>query len=288
MLAEFETHLADVLGSRLPAPLTGLVDRAPGRPEAHFVVTLGPAVPIADNLQSLRAERVPGHDSLRRVLRLRCEVNVTAVAPSAGRSAQFTALDTALFLLDDPAFRTGTALLPADSSDPGFLINSMLLMRVEPPELVALEVEGLFWPVGTSGKAGVPIATIALRTALQPLRLLPDKLPLATGGPAVDLTIVAPSGGGGLVTAAGLAPGEAPRLLVRVVDAGERPGSGTLGGGDAAAGGARRLILTGGQTTLSYTPPAAPGLDFLLVTLETPDGPGIELARFALATRPAT
>ncbi|MBL7599391.1 hypothetical protein INQ10_25535, partial [Escherichia coli] len=77
----------DVLGSRLPAPLTGLVDRAPGRPEAHFVVTLGPAVPIADNLQSLRAERVPGHDSLRRVLRLRCEVNVTAVAPSAGRSA---------------------------------------------------------------------------------------------------------------------------------------------------------------------------------------------------------
>ncbi len=121
MLAEFETHLADVLGSRLPAPLTGLVDRAPGRLEAHFVVTLGPAVPIADNLQSLRAPSA-----------CRAMTACAACCGCAGRSERHRrraecwpkrpvhpALDTALFLLDDPAFRTGTALLPADLERPG-------------------------------------------------------------------------------------------------------------------------------------------------------------------------
>lgn len=287
MLAEFETRLADVLGARLPAPLTGLVDRAPGRPAARLLVALGPAVPIADNLQSLRAERVPGDEGTRRVLRLRCEVVLTARGLGDGRPAQATALDAALYLLDDPLFRTGAALLPADASDPGFLISRMTIARIEPPETVTLEADGLFWPVGTAGETGTPIEAVAMRIALLPLGLAPDRPGPVAGGPAVELTIVAANVGSGRVTAAGMAAGEAPRLLVRLVDAGQRPGAGTLAGGDAAAAGARRLVLSGGRATLSYTPPAGPALDFLVVALDVEGRPGIELARFAVTTRPA-
>ena len=56
-------------------------------------------------------------------------------------------------------------------------------------------------------------------------------------------------------------------------------------------GGGRRLALANGLATLTYTPPAGPALDLLVVALEGDGGagdgrPGIELARFALATRP--
>ena len=78
MLREFETRLADVLGSRLPAPLAGTVDVAPGRDIARLVVAVTSAETIEDDLLSIRRERVPGSTSPRRVLKLRCEVAITA------------------------------------------------------------------------------------------------------------------------------------------------------------------------------------------------------------------
>lgn len=286
MLAEFETQLADVLGGRLAAPLTGAVDRAPGRAEARLVVAVARAVPVADNLLALRPEHVPGDAAARRVVRMRCDVTLTARAPGDDRAAQVAALDAALYALGDAGFETGAALLPADAADPGFLIRRMLMAHVDPPLSLTLEAEGLFWPIGVAGQTGTPIQAILLRMPLLPLSLTPNAPRLTPGGPAVDLVISAASGGGGRISAAGIVVGPPPRLLVRLVDAGGRPGAGVLGGGDTAPGGARTLTLADGAAALSYTPPATAGLDLLAVTLEVDGAPGVDLARFALVTRP--
>src|SRR4051812_22914649 len=98
MLGEFETRLADVLGQRLPAPFAGAVDRAPGRDIARLVVAVTGAEPIADNLLSVRPERVPGDIAPRRVLRLRCAVAL-ATRVADDRAARVQAIDAALYLL---------------------------------------------------------------------------------------------------------------------------------------------------------------------------------------------
>lgn len=284
MLAEFETQLANVLGSRVGQPCTGKVDRAPGRGTARLLVALGTLMPIADNLQSLRSERVPGASTFRRVLRLRCEVSVTATGADS-RGDQVAAIDAALFTLDDPDFRTGAALLPADDSDPGFLISRMTIARVDAPAAITLEADGLFWPVGATGETGMPIVSIALRAALKPLRLVPENLRLVAGGAPVDLTLVTPSAGAATITKAGVSAGPPLEVTIRVVDAGHRPGAGTLGGGVDGGGGARRLDLAKGDASFTYTPPAAPALDFLVVSMSLAAEPSVELARFALTTR---
>lgn len=289
MLGEFENRLADVLGQRLPAPFAGAVDRAPGRDIARLVVAVTDAAPIADNLLSVRPERVPGDTAPRRVLRLRCGVAL-ATRAADDRAARVQAIDAALYLLGDPAFESGAALLPADATDPGFQISRMLVMNVEAPQTVTLQAEGLFWPVGTAGQTGAPIQAILVHMPLLPLRLTPERPALTPGGPPVDLLLNAATAGGGRIAAAGITPIGATALIARVIDAGGRPGAGSLAGGDAVPGG-RRVTLADGVATLTYTPPAAVALDLLVIALEGDGGagdgrPGIELARFALATRP--
>ncbi len=290
MLGEFENCLADVLGQRLPVPFAGAVDRAPGRDTARLVVAVTGAEPIADNLLSVRPERVPGDIAPRRVLRLRCGVAL-ATRVADDRAARVQAIDAALYLLGDPAFESGTALLPADATDPGFQISRMLVMNVEAPQTVTLQAEGLFWPVGIAGQTGEPIQAILVHMPLLPLRLTPERPALAPGGPPVNLVLNAATAGGGRITAAGIEPIGATALIVRVIDAGGRPGAGSLAGGDAVPGGGRRVTLANGVATVTYTPPAAAALDLLVIALEGDGGagdgrPGIELARFALATRP--
>ena len=290
MLDEFESRLADVLGQRLPAPFAGAVDRAPGRDIARLEVTVTGAEPIADNLLAARSERVPGDIAPRRVLRLRCDVALTTRAAD-DRAARVQAIDAALYLLGDPAFQSGAALLPADATDPGFQISRMLVINVQAPQTVALQAEGLFWPVGVAGQTGDPIQAILVHMPLLPLRLAPERPDLTPGGPPVDLVLNAATAGGGRITADGIAPIGATTLIVRVIDAGGRPGGGSLAGGEAVSGGGRRVALANGVAAVTYTPPATAALDLLVVALEGDGGagdgrPGIELARFALATRP--
>jgi hypothetical protein len=290
MLAEFENRLADVLSQRLPAPFTGTVDRAPGRDIARLLVAITSAEPIADNLLSVRPERVPGDIAPRRVLRLRCDVALATRADD-DRTARMQAIDAALYLLGEPAFESGMALLPADATDPGFQISRMLVTNIEAPLTVKLQADGLFWPVGIAGQVDDPIQAILIQMPLLPLRLTPERPALAPGGPPVDLVLNAANAGGGRIAAAGIAPTGATALIVRLIDAGGRPGAGSLSGGVPLPGGSHRVALANGAATLTYTPPAAAAFDLLVVALDGDGGagdgrPGIELARFALATRP--
>jgi hypothetical protein len=74
-------------------------------------------------------------------------------------------------------------------------------------------------------------------------------------------------------------------LALTLRDAGGRPGAGSLAGSHGA-GDVRLVPLHDGEATVEYTPPAAPAVDLLVVTLEDGSGAqGPELARFRLATR---
>ena len=291
MLADFERALADVLGARLPPPLAGAVDVVPGRDVARLLVSVGRVEPLDGALHALharRAERVPGAPAARRVLRLQGEVTLALRAPDAeARPARMDAFDDTLYLLGDPALADGTALLPADASDPGFLVHALRLVRAEPPTTIVLAVEGVFWPVGVAGEDGPAIVAARLRQVVQPLRLAPERPPLVAAGEAVELTLHV-GAAGALGAAAGGATTALPfgGLVVRVVDAGGRPGAGTLAGGAAAADGARLVDLADGVATVRYTPPDAPTVEHLVVQLDDGAGEGgVEVGRFRLAVR---
>jgi hypothetical protein len=295
VLADLESRLADLLGSRLAPPFRGNVAIAPGPADVDAAPSLTVAVTDAWTLRpdfgSIRTELVPGSPAPRRVLRLRCNVTIAVrTSASAGRGQAMDALDAILYELDHPDLRQpGTLTSPAD--DPGFALDSLTPVSAwtEPedglPHVVA-EAVGWFWPRGVSGVAGSEIVEARVRTVNQPLTLEPWPL-LRTGDPAVALTLTAASGGtmvldGEAVTAAGFGA-----LAMRLVDDGGRPGAGTLDGGDAGPGGSRIVPLIDGRAAIAYTPPAEATTDHLVVAVagpDTGDGPtvGIELARFSL------
>lgn len=286
MIAAFERRFADLLGTRLAAPLAGAVDVAPGDNGSALVVGVAAAEPDNDALWRSRPERVPGTPDPRRVVALRCDVTVTARA--ADRDDRVAALDQALHLLDAPEFQIGAAFAAAAGEDPGFLIRRLLLARMEGAVALHLSASGLFWPPGMVGEAGEAIRAVLLRAPLLPLALRPERPVIVAGGPPVALTIALAEAGGGRIEADGIAPaGSALPVLARVVDAGGRPGAGTLSGGSAGPAGSRLLPVTDGAVELTYTPPAEPALDLLVVTLEAAGGFGVELGRFALAGRAA-
>jgi hypothetical protein len=289
MLREFENRLADVLGTRLPAPLAGAVDVAPGRDVARLVLGVRTVAPIEDELLTARPERVPGAVAPRRILRLRCEVGLEMRLPQSGTRADLMlALDRTLYLLGDASFYDGSALLPEDDSDPGFLIRRMRIIRSEPPVTLMVDAEGFFWPVGEVGQTGPTISDIRLRHAVQPLRLSPDPSNLVAGGAAVDFVIGFGAEGTFQITEEETTQRPYGSIAVSVVGSGGRPGAGTLGGGLEGVGGVRVLPVDSGVATVRYTPPAEPAVDFLVVTLEDNEGgPAIELGRFRLAVRGA-
>ena len=263
MLADFERRLADVLGARLPAPLRGLVDVAPGRDVARVVVSVRHVEPLEEHLCAVRPEIVPGAPSPRRVLRLRCDVGLEIPLLAAQtRGDQMQALDRVIYELGDAAWRSGASLLPGDGSDPGFLIQQLRVPLSDPPSSVMVRADGLFWPADAPGQAGVPIVEARLRASVQPLRLFPPEPRLIAGGGPVDLSIELGGAGtlrvesGGRVT---LLPFGA--VVVSVVDAGGRPGAGTLGGGVAGTAGARVAPSTAAAPSSSTRrPPGRRGI----------------------------
>lgn len=290
MLREFELGLANALGARLAAPLAGNVDVAPGRDVARVVLRVGHAEPVEHDLLNLRHERVPGGANPRRVLKLRCQVQLDVRSPEAGgRDAAMTAHDQTLYLLGSSEFADGSVLLPADDSDPGFVIQRLRLLDSNPPASILLEADGFFWPVGVAGQAGPEIVAIRLRQALRPLRLSPSRPPLVAAGAPVDLNLEFGTYGTFGVEADG-AVDTLPfgTVMAAVVDAGGRRGAGALAGGAEGPDGSRLLAVENGVATLRYTPPAQAAVDHLIVRLENNEGgPGIELARFRLPVRGA-
>lgn len=288
MLREFESRLADVLGTRLPAPLAGAVDVVPGRNSSRILVNVRNATPIDDDLLSIRPERVPGAPEPRRVVRLHCEVGLEMrMPPSGSRADQMNGIDRTVYLLGDASFRDGSVFLPGDNSDPGFLIRRMTLTNATLPTTITVAAEGLFWPVGSAGQSGPEIVDTRIRAAFQPLLLNPPNPRLTPGGDGVDLRIEF----GAVGTVRVMAGGDVSRspygsVIVSVIDSGGRPGAGVLTGGTNGPVGSRVLPVAEGVAVVRYTPPATAAVDHLVITLEDNEGgPGIELGRFILPVR---
>ncbi len=196
-------------------------------------------------------------------MKLRCTVGVEA-RTNRGRADQLQAVESALYLLDEPGFRDGTAL--ADGDDPGFLIESMRLVGgasdfspTAGAVAVSVVAEGWFWPVGVPEQTGEAIREALVRTGFLPILLDPTRPVLRAGGDPVELRIRMGSVGTMRLRGNDVAPETLPfgSLAVVVRDAGGRPGAGTLTGGTAGTDDIRLVTLDDGAATVTYTPPAA-------------------------------
>jgi hypothetical protein len=301
LLSEFEARLAEVLGSRLPAPFAGRVSVAPGTgPANQPAVILGvqQAEPVEPDIGSRRPEIVPGSGDFRRVLRLACTVGLEVrPATNQGRTQQMQGLDALLYTLDEPDLRDGTAL--AGAADPGFFIQRMRLTAHQAPFLaedetlarLTLCAEGWFWPVGQAGETGIAIGEVRIRGVRLPLEALMAATP-AAGGPAVELTLrLTPAGTLRVTGPAGSPPGPPlpfGSLAVALFGPGMRPAAGSLDGVTPGADGVGLVTLSEGAATLAYVPPAEPAVDELVVALEDgAGGLGVELGRLLIDVREA-
>jgi len=288
LLSEFETRLADVLGARLPVPFRGRVDVAPGRDDAQVVLSVRRVEPLDEHLFGMRPEVVPGAPTHRRVVRLGCDVGLDVrLLANQVRSTQLLAIDSLLYELDEPGFRSGARLRPTDGSDPGFLLQRMFVSLSDPPQSITLRAEGLFWPPNVPGETGVKIDFAQVRVSVQPIILVPARPRLNAGGETLELVIEFGATGtmrierGGRVTSLPFGS-----VVVGVEDTGGRPGAGTLSGGNAGPGRARTIAVTQGRAAFQYTPPPQPALDQLVVSLDDGEGGiGVELGRFPLEVR---
>lgn len=299
MIRHFESRLADFIGSRLDPPFQGRVSVPPASPTGGapaVTVEVVEARPLEVDFGSRRPELAPGADDPRRVVRLECDVTI-AVQPanSAGRAELVEGLDAIVYLLDDPVLRR-PASLDSPAEDPGFVLESMRVAGVlVAPESgiprVALTALGWFWPPDAPGITGEPITATHIRAAQLPVSLAPWPLRLRPGGDAVSLTVQPGTVGTVVVDGETLEQEEFGELVMRIVDAGGRPGAGTLTGGSVGPAGARIVARADGAYTVEYTPPAESATDHLVVAVARPDGGdgpeiGVELARFALEVAP--
>jgi hypothetical protein len=298
MIADFEARLVDILGARLPAPFTGRTVLAPGAPPAadvQLVIGVLTATAVEPEFDTRRPEIVPGVADPRRVLRLNCTVGVEIrAAAAADRTQQMRGLDAALYALDAPDFQDGTVL--DDGTDRGFLIQSMSASEIgtpDPPVSLTpprfgfdLSAIGLFWPTGVTGQAGRAIGEIRVRGNTLPIELDPPDPVLVAGGAAAPLTVRVRVAGSMRLTAANTTALPFGQLAVKLISSGGRPGLGTLGGGTAGAAGVRIAPVANDAIAITYTPPATPGIDQLVVALDDGNGGmGIEIGRATLRVR---
>lgn len=296
MLAEFESRLADFLGANLAVPFAGRVDVAPGPApgnEPSITVAVVEARRLAPDFGSTRPEIAPGADDPRRIVRLDLDIAIE-VRAADGRAQTIAGIDALLYELDSPDVRTAPTLQsPAD--DPGFVLERLAVgSALTDPDTglprVVVHAVGWFWPPDAPGITGEPIAEARVRTVARPVELAPWPVLLRAGDDPVTFTLTMGAEGTTVIDGTSLAADEFGALAVRVLDAGGRPGAGTLSGGGAGPDSTTIVTLTDGTTTLEYAPPAEPAADHLIVSVaraDTGDGPdiGIELARFSIDVR---
>lgn len=273
MLSHFEARLATVLSARLVAPFDGRVFVAPGPSGGPDLPALLVSVLTAEILSADfgagRPQVVPGANDPRRVLRMRCTVQIEARASTTGgRAERVAALDAVLYELDAPDLRDATAL--EAPGDPGFQLSwqAPVSVSTEPgdqPASVLLTAEGWFWPPNAPGVTGVPIVATPLRAAILPVAIEPWPLDLRAGDAPAPLLVR-------LDAAASV-----DELALRLTGG----AAGHLVGGADGPGNARIVPLTNGSASFQYVPPVAPATDHLVVAMD-----GLELARFELAVRP--
>jgi hypothetical protein len=293
LIADFESRLATVLGARLPAPLTGHAHVAPGTGnESQVLVGVTRATRVMEDFGAHRSEHVPGADAGRRVLRLRCTVGLEVLpAANAGRAAQLELLESALYALDAADFRSGAALA-GGAADPGFVIRTLDLVEavtaLHPdvdgvaPLGATLAADGLFWPIGVPGQAGVAVVEVRLRGAAVPLVSTPERPRLQAGGDPLELSLrIVPQGALRIrEDGADAAPGGFGSLAVRLVAPDGGAGKGALDGGQAGDGPWRLLAVADGVASVRYQPPAEPAADALVVALDDGERRGnVELGR---------
>jgi hypothetical protein len=294
VIRDLETRLAAVLSARLPAPFANRVVAAPADgppgPQPRVVVGVRHAERLAPDLGNVRDEVVPGAAAPRRVLRLACTIGA-AVQPAAnqGRAQQVAGVDALLYALDAPDLRSAAAL--AGPADPGFLLDGLELVGATFDPVpgaeafgVTLLARGLFWPVGVPGQTGPRIVRVQVREGLAPVSLTLPPEGLVAGGPGGAI-VVGVDGWGTLDLREGQPPaaGAFGAVALRVDTPDGAAGKGTLDGGAVGDDPRVRIVnLTGGMVTVTYTPPAEPVVDELVVALAHGGSAGAELARVPL------
>jgi hypothetical protein len=139
---------------------------------------------------------------------------------------------------------------------------------------LVFDVDGMFWPIGTVGAAGVAIEEVRIRGALTPVTLIPSAPRIVAGGDPVDLVVRVRES----IRDAGGAP---TAIVLRLVGPGGGPGAGSL---DGAINGILKVDIIDGEAPFTYTPGATPARLELVVALDDGEnGIGLELERFALA-----
>jgi hypothetical protein len=298
VISDFERRLADVLGARLTAPFAGRVDVPPGNLAGNGPVVLAGVTRVRTSdspFGGSKPELVPGANDPRRVLRLSCDITVEVRpgAPPADRTRQMQGLEQVLYALDAPDFRSGQALMSGAPADPGFFVQSLAIaegiavidptLDDAPPVIVAARAEGWFWPVGVAGEEGIAIGEVRLRGASLPLSITPVRPALGAGGGPVELTVRVGAGTFGTFRLPDQPALPFGSLAFTVMDAGGRPGAGSLVG---AVDGVLIAPLNDNAATVTYQPPGAAAADLLVISLDDGEGgAGFEIARAALTVR---
>jgi hypothetical protein len=302
MIADFEQRFANVLGARLPAPFSGLVRVGEGNNtnQPRVIVGVQEAMPLQPDFGSRRPEIAPGSTAFRRIMRLRCSLGVEfRPGNNTTRAELVDGLDAALYELDAPEMRNGSAFT-GGSDDPGFLLDCLAVASatapLEPdvedagPVGLILSAEGWFWPPDAPGEEGTVIGEIRVRGVVLPVVLGPESLSLVAGGLGQPLTLRFQPRGQHRAAGEPLDPPALPfgALVVTLVGEGGGDGAGALGGGSAAGNGGRLVPVVGDVVTVTYTPPAEPSRDTMVVALDDgEEGPGLEIARYTLEVQPA-
>lgn len=300
MLRDLEERLAVVLGSDLPAPLSGRVQVRPGSTtgdEPAAQVTVRQVVPVTPDFGAVRPELAPGGSSVRRIVRLEVEIDIRLT--SGGNSARATrarALDDLIYFLDAPEFRSGAAL--RHTGDPGFLLERLHVVAANyEPDLsdpvapdLTLSAVGWFWPVGQAGEDGVAIAEARIAQLVFPASTDPDPARFVAGGAEVSIEIAFTDMQLLSLRADGPGTTDPQRLAFQVLAPDGSEGQGSLTNGRNLGGGMRARLLRDAVTSVRYRPPAAPATDRLIVRLfrdGAPDPLGSVLFELPLITEAA-
>lgn len=297
MLSEFEQQFQTTLRQKLPAEIRDQVQVATGaKDQTGILVGVRSAEPVPEEFGSVRFEIAPGVNVPRRVVRLRCrlECSFVPIEKKQDRAVLLTWLDQILYVLDGSDVLTGSAFTSVEP-DPGFLIQSMNIETLESPFEIhatdpdrlqlSLTADGWFWPVGEPGQAGVEIGEIRIRGAILPVLITPANPVFVANGPAQNLTITFEARGTSRITASELNSEDFGNLAARLEKEDGTAGAGTLSGGSAGNNGIRLIPVTGDYVEFSYTPPAIPGKDILLLSIDDNESSsGIEIGRYTLIT----